>query len=120
MDIYINPFAPGAGTPPPELAGRQELLETIEQTVARLNRGRSCQSHLLVGLRGVGKTVMLNDLRARFESAGHQIIDIEAHDQKNLIQLLLPRLRSALQQLSLVHSARTRARQGWGSGATVG
>jgi hypothetical protein len=59
MDPVTNPFAPGAGTPPPELAGRDELREGVRVAIERVRRGLSTKSVLMVGLRGVGKTVLL-------------------------------------------------------------
>jgi Cdc6-like AAA superfamily ATPase len=55
-----NPYAPGAGSPPPELAGRDKLREDVSVAIARIRAGRSAKSMILVGLRGVGKTVLLD------------------------------------------------------------
>lgn len=63
MDPIANPYAPGAGTPPPELAGRDELLETVRIALARVRRRAPAKSILMVGLRGVGKTVLLERMR---------------------------------------------------------
>lgn len=63
MDPMQNPFSPGAGSPPPELAGRAPLLEQARITLGRVKAGRPERSFLLVGLRGVGKTVLLNKIR---------------------------------------------------------
>jgi hypothetical protein len=63
MDPITNPFAPGAGTPPPELAGRDELRETLRIAIERVRRGLPTKSLLMVGLRGVGKTVLLDRVR---------------------------------------------------------
>jgi hypothetical protein len=60
MDPVKNPYAPGAGTPPPELAGRDELRETIRIALERVRAVRPTKSILMVGLRGVGKTVLLD------------------------------------------------------------
>jgi Cdc6-like AAA superfamily ATPase len=60
MDPKKNPFSPGAGYPPPELAGRAHLLERADITLARLMENRPAKGLLLIGLRGVGKTVLLN------------------------------------------------------------
>ncbi|MBK8870589.1 MAG: ATP-binding protein [Elusimicrobia bacterium] len=65
MDPDKNPYAPGAGTQTPELAGRNELRETVRIALERVRAGRSTKSVLLVGLRGVGKTVLLDRLRGR-------------------------------------------------------
>lgn len=63
MDPHRNPFSPGAGSPPPELAGRDELLTQARTTLVRTKAGKFEQSLMLVGLRGVGKTVLLNRVR---------------------------------------------------------
>ena len=78
MDPVTNPFAPGAGTPPPELAGRDELRETIRVAIARTRRGLPARSLLMVGLRGVGKTVLLDRMRDDAESTGVHTLRIEA------------------------------------------
>lgn len=52
MDPVRNPYAPGAGSPPPELAGRSELISEAEIALRRINLGRAVQSPILVGLRG--------------------------------------------------------------------
>jgi Cdc6-like AAA superfamily ATPase len=59
MDPVANPYAPGAGTPPPELAGRDELRQSVHIAAERIRVGRPAKSLLLIGLRGVGKTVLL-------------------------------------------------------------
>ena len=59
MDPVKNPYAPGAGNPPPELAGRDELRETVRIALQRIREGRPAKSVMMVGLRGVGKTVLL-------------------------------------------------------------
>ena len=60
MDPVRNPFAPGAGNPPPELAGRQTILDKAAVVLDRTVQQRHSKSFMLVGLRGVGKTVLLN------------------------------------------------------------
>lgn len=57
-----NPFVPGAGTKPPELAGRDEILKSADVAVQRVLAGKGAQSQMLLGLRGVGKTVLLNKI----------------------------------------------------------
>ena len=99
MDPIRNPYAPGAGTPPPELAGRHELLERTRIALGRLAAGRSARSFIAVGLRGVGKTVLLNEARLLADTAGARIAVIEAHEQKRLAELLIPHLRRVLLDL---------------------
>ncbi|MDP1697616.1 MAG: ATP-binding protein [Xanthomonadaceae bacterium] len=106
MDPIANPYAPGAGTPPPELAGRDLLLETARIATARIRAGRPAKSLLLVGLRGVGKTVLLDRMRDEAESAGLQTLRIEAPEARSLPAILAPQLRQALLRLSRNEQAR--------------
>ena len=76
MDPITNPFAPGAGTPPPELAGRDELRETVRIALERVRRGLPTKSVLMVGLRGVGKTVLLDRIREEAEETGIQTLSL--------------------------------------------
>ena len=62
MDPIQNPFSPGAGSPPPELVGREAILNQGNILYARIKQRRAEKSLLLTGLRGVGKTVLLNEL----------------------------------------------------------
>jgi len=100
MDPVRNPFSPGAGTPPPELAGRDELLETVRIAIERVRRGLPTKSVLLVGLRGVGKTVLLDRMRDDAEAAGIHTARIEAPEGRSLPAMLAPQLRQALLRLS--------------------
>lgn len=100
MDPVSNPFAPGAGTPPPELAGRDELRETVRVAIERVRRGLPTKSILMVGLRGVGKTVLLDRMRDDAEGAGIHTVRIEAPESRSLPALLAPQLRQALLRLS--------------------
>lgn len=112
MDPIRNPFAPGAGTPPPELAGRDELRESLRITIARAQIGRPAKSAMLVGLRGVGKTVLLDRVREDAEAAGFQTIRIEAPEGRSLPSILAPQLRQALLRLSQVEAAKEVAIRG--------
>lgn len=100
MDPIANPFAPGAGTPPPELAGRDALRETARIAVERVRRGHPSKSVLMVGLRGVGKTVLLDRIRDEADRAGIQTLRIEAPEHRSLPAMLAPELRQALLRLS--------------------
>jgi hypothetical protein len=99
MDPRRNPFAPGAGTPPPELAGRDRLIETVSIALDRIQAGRAAQSPILYGLRGVGKTVLLSAMRRNAEASGMTVIAIEAPEQRSLPAVLAPALRTALLRL---------------------
>lgn len=111
MDPVENPFAPGAGTPPPELAGRDELRETVRIALERVRRGLSTKSILMVGLRGVGKTVLLDRMRDDAESSGIQTLRVEAPEDRSLPAMLAPQLRQALLRLSRNEQARDLARR---------
>ena len=100
MDPVANPFAPGAGTPPPELAGRDDLRDTVRIAIERARRGMPSKSLLMVGLRGVGKTVLLDRMRDDAEAAGVHTVRIEAPEGRSLPALLAPELRLALLRLS--------------------
>jgi hypothetical protein len=100
MDPVRNPFAPGAGTPPPELAGRDELRETVRVALERVKLGLPTKSVLIVGLRGVGKTVLLDRMRDAAEATGIQTVRIEAPESRSLPALIAPQLRQALLRLS--------------------
>jgi hypothetical protein len=106
MDALRNPFAPGAGTPPPELAGRDTLLNDVLLGIARVGQGFPERSPMLVGLRGVGKTVLLERIRLRAEHEGYKTLMIEAPEEKSLPALLAPRLKTLLLQLSAVERAK--------------
>lgn len=111
MDPVKNPFAPGAGTPPPELAGRDELREAVRIALARIRGGRPSKSVLIVGLRGVGKTVLLDRMREEAEAAGIHCIRIEAPESRSLPAMLAPELRQALLRLSRTEKARALAQR---------
>jgi predicted AAA+ superfamily ATPase len=96
MNPITNPYSPGAGTPPPELAGRDALREKVRICIERLRIGNSAKSLILVGLRGVGKTVLLDRMRSDAEGTGVQTLRIEAPENKSLPAMLAPELRKAL------------------------
>lgn len=112
MNPIRNPFAPGAGTPPPELAGRDDLRESLRIALARAKIGRPAKSAMLVGLRGAGKTVLLDRVREDAETAGIHTVRIEAPEGRSLPALLAPQLRQALLRLSQVQAAKEIAIRG--------
>ncbi len=112
MDKIINPFSPGAGSPPPELAGRQGVLEQARVLLARVLAKRPEKSLLLTGLRGVGKTVLLNEIERMALAAGYRTILVEAHEGKPLAVLLAPHLRRLLFELDRIAGAGNKARRG--------
>lgn len=99
MNAADNPFAPGAGTQPPELAGRSGIITDAEVALARALKGQG-KSALLLGLRGVGKTVLLNRIREMADSRGCVSVSLEAPEDQRLAQMLVPALRSVLFTLS--------------------
>lgn len=112
MDPVRNPYAPGAGTPPPELAGRDELIEAARIALERTRLRMPAKSLLLVGLRGVGKTVLLDHIREKAEGVGIHTLRIEAPEQRSLPALLAPQLRQALLRLSRQEKAKELAQRG--------
>jgi hypothetical protein len=109
MDPVRNPYSPGAGTPPPALAGRTPLREQVQIAIARLRVGRAAKSVLLVGLRGVGKTVMLDQMRSDADAAGVCTVRAETPENRSLPALLAPQLRLALLKLSRTAAAKESA-----------
>ncbi|MBC8057963.1 MAG: ATP-binding protein [Rhizobiales bacterium] len=99
MDPRLNPFSPGAGSPPPELSGRDPLLERIAIALDRIRAGRGARSVIMYGLRGVGKTVLLGQARADAEARGIAAVRIEAPEDRSLPAILAPALRTALLRL---------------------
>lgn len=112
MDPIRNPFSPGAGSPPPELVGREAVLEQVRILLARVKQGRSEKSLLLTGLRGVGKTVLLTKMCDQAEAVGYHTIFIEAHEDKSLPVLLAPQLRNLLYKLDRIEGAKQQIRRG--------
>ena len=106
MDPVTNPFAPGAGSPPPELAGRDDLLEAARICVERTRLGRPSKSMLMVGLRGVGKTVLLERMRQNAERGGIATLRLEAPEGRSLPALLAPHLKVSLIGFSQVEKAK--------------
>ena len=111
MDKIRNPFSPGAGSPPPELAGREGILEQARVLFGRVQAKRPEKSLLLTGLRGVGKTVLLERMGADAEADGLQTLRIEAPEGRSLPAILAPQLRQALLRLSRSEQARELGRR---------
>jgi hypothetical protein len=106
VDPLRNPFAPGAGSRPPELAGRSALLGAAELALRRVRLGRAEKSQMLLGLRGVGKTVLLNRIAELAESIGYEQTQLEAPEGRPLATYLVPALKSMLLRLDRVEQAR--------------
>lgn len=112
MNPINNPFSPGAGAPPPELVGRAPLLEQARILLGRVKQKRSEKSLLLTGLRGVGKTVLLNDIERMAKAEGYQTILLEAHEEKPLGELIYPALRGLLFELDRIKGAGDKVKRG--------
>ena len=112
MDHARNPYSPGAGTQPPELAGRDAILEDVHVALGRIQRGTFSRSSIFVGLRGVGKTVLLNRVREIADNKGFFTVFAEAHEQKPMPDLLVPYLRQILIKLNSDGSINELARRG--------
>lgn len=105
MDRRRNPFAPGAGTPPPQLAGRDELRERAAIALDRIRDGRSARSLIFYGLRGVGKTVLLANIWNRAEDEGMIVVPLETPEGRSLPGVLVPALRASLLRLDRIKRA---------------
>ena len=112
MDPVTNPYSPGAGSPPPELAGRDDLRDQVRVSIARLKISNPSKSVIMVGLRGVGKTVLLDQMRKDAATSGVIPVRIEAPEHRSLPALLAPQLRQALLHLSRTESAKDTAKKG--------
>ncbi len=99
MDPIRNPYAPGAGQRPPELAGRDEQLSAFDVVLERVARGRPERSLVLTGLRGVGKTVLLNALRSAAVRKGWGTGKLEARPDQSLRRPLSGALHQAVREL---------------------
>jgi hypothetical protein len=105
VDPVRNPFAPGAGQRPPELAGRDREVKAFDVVLERVARGRPERSLVLTGLRGVGKTVLLGELRSMAVRAGWGAGKIEARPDAELRRPLSAALHRAVRDLAVRHRA---------------
>ena len=112
MDPIKNPFSPGAGSPPPELVGRDPILAQARILLGRIKAKRAEKSMLLTGLRGVGKTVLLNEIERIAVAEGYRTLSIEAHEDKQLGPLIAPHLRSLLYDLDRVAGVGDKVKRG--------
>src|SRR5262245_46247375 len=106
MDPRLNPYAPGAGTPPPELAGRDDVIERAAVALDRIRAGRAARSVILYGLRGVGTTVLLSRIRLDAEARGFARARIEAPEDRSLPAVLAPALRATLLRLRRIEATK--------------
>ena len=112
MDSLQNPFAPGAGTPPPELAGRDDILNAVLESCLRASLGLPSRPYLLLGLRGVGKTVLLNAIGEKAEAAHLIVSEIESPEGESLGNLLYPMMGKVLRRLSTAEKSKEIALKG--------
>ncbi len=112
MDPIKNPFSPGAGSPPPELVGRDPILEQARILLGRSKLKRPEKSMLLTGLRGVGKTVLLNEIERLAKAQSYYTISIEAHEDKALGPLIAPYLKRLLFDLDRIAGAGDKVKRG--------
>ena len=112
MNPVDNPFSPGAGSPPPELVGRDPVLEQARVLLGRVRQKRSEKSLLLTGLRGVGKTVLLNEIERRAREQDYRTVVIEAFEGKRLAALLVPFLKRLLYDLDRIAGAGDKVKRG--------
>jgi hypothetical protein len=111
VDPVRNPFAPGAGQRPPELAGREKEVAAFDVVLERVARGRPERSLVLTGLRGVGKTVLLGELRSMAIRRGWGAGKIEARPDAGLRRPLSAALHRAVRDLAVRHRAPDRVEQ---------
>jgi ABC-type transporter Mla MlaB component len=111
MDPRQNPYSPGAGAPPPELAGRDSLIERAAIALDRIRLGRSAKSLVLVGLRGVGKTVLLNRISRDAEAREIVCVSLEAPEDRSLPALIAPALRATLLSMNRMDAAGVAAKR---------
>ncbi|MGH9296093.1 MAG: ATP-binding protein, partial [Acidimicrobiales bacterium] len=104
MDPVANPYSPGAGTRPPALVGRDGEIDSMDVALQRLKLGRDGRSQLLTGLRGVGKTVMLNEFEQVSDGRGYFHEHVEVAEDGDLS----PRLAAAFRRILLAMDARKR------------
>ncbi len=106
-----NPYAPGAGQRPPELAGRDAELAAVEVALERASRGRPERSIVLVGLRGVGKTVLLNALRSKAIDRLWGTAKLEARPGHSIRRPVASALHLAVRELGARHRDPQRVEQ---------
>lgn len=99
MDPTENPYNPGAGTPPPELAGREDILLLAEHTIARTRKGKAARHMIMLGLRGVGKTVLINRIDQIADDARCHTAFFEADPTRRLPEILTRQLHRLLLRL---------------------
>ncbi len=100
MDPRRNPYAPGAGTKPPALVGRDRQIESFDILLERLENGYAEQSMIVTGLRGVGKTVLLDVFREKAESRDWATVEWEIEKNSAFAPKMAAHVRRALLQIA--------------------
>ena len=114
MDPVRNPYSPGAGTPPPALVGRDQLIEEFGIAIRRMQIGRPARSMMLTGLRGVGKTVLLREFGKVGSGLNWTHLHLEASEDDQFLDSVAAFARQALLRLSRRHELADRVRQALG------
>lgn len=109
MDPVRSPFAPGAGSRLPELAGRQAIIEDARVAIDRALLRKPSRPQMFLGLRGVGKTSLLHAIETMATERGHLTSCIEVPEHKSLGELLLPPVHQMLRKLSLIDNPKDKA-----------
>lgn len=113
MDEISNPYTPGAGSPPPALVGRDGVLRAANTLPDRTLAGKSAQSMLMTGLRGVGKTVLLNRIKHMAQDKRYvSVIHLEIQERKSFVEQLVPELLKVLYDLNMLKGAGVAVRRG--------
>jgi AAA ATPase domain len=115
MNPVENPFSPGAGSRPPELAGRDDILAGARVTMRRIVAGRHGRSQMLLGLRGVGKTVLLNEIQHIAEAEGLRTAKIEAPENKKFLEKLAPQIRKLILQIDRAAKVKAQVNEALGA-----
>ena len=115
MKPIKNPFAPGAGSRPPELAGRDDIITRADIALQRVVAGRHAKSQILTGLRGTGKTVLLKEIKGIAESNPYLTSLIEAPEGRQLANLIYPEVHQVLRKLSVVENAKAHVHAAMGA-----
>lgn len=114
MNPIDNPYTPNAGRKPVAFVGRDAIITDVNNALQRLQKGGSSQNYMLVGLRGVGKTVLLQHLYKQAQKLGFLTIELEIMERgKSLPEILVPELRAKLFQLDNIESAKDAVHRAW-------
>lgn len=111
---YASPYTPGAGTMPPYLAGRDELLNNVDKYLISMQKGYPQQPVVYFGLRGVGKTVLLNAIEEKADEMDILYAHIEIAEKRSFIRQIANSSQKILHRMSAIESAKDFARKALG------